>query len=769
MVRYKITIKGIVQGVGFRPFIYRLAKLYQLNGWVLNSSKGVVIEVEGEKTRLDSFIEAIKKEKPPQAKIDETSVQELPFKRQTGFTIKESRNKKNEFLPISPDIATCDECVKELFNPEDRRFRYPFINCTNCGPRFTIIEDIPYDRPKTTMKKFKMCPACQKEYDDPNNRRFHAQPNACSRCGPSLQLVGGRGSGVGSVIRCEDLIQETIKLLKKGGIVAIKGLGGFHLACDAENESAVRTLRQRKKRLAKPFAVMMTDIDQVKHYCNIGEKEKELLLSPQRPIVLLEKLPDSTISQEVAPNNNYLGVMLPYTPLHHLLLNESKMVLVMTSGNISEEPIAMENKEALKRLGVIADYFLMHNRDIYSRYDDSVLRVANNEAYVVRRARSFAPCPIYLPFKTQEILAVGPELKNTFCLTKENYAFISQHIGDMENLETLEHFEATLKLYKKLFRINPRIVAFDLHPEYLSTKFAQSLENVRLIGVQHHHAHIISCLVENNFLGKVIGISYDGTGYGTDGTIWGGEIIIADYESFKRAAHLRYFPMPGGAKAIEKPYRMAFGYLYTIFGEDFKNLGIDFTRSLNEEEVEVLKNQIDKGLNSPLTSSCGRLFDTVSALLGLRKVIDYEGQAAIELEMIIDENTEESYPFEIQDSQPFASYSPLIIDTEPVIRGIIEDMKKGVKREIISAKFHNSVVKFTVEICERLRKQECLNTIALSGGVFQNIYLLTRLTRKLKRKGFEVLTHKIIPPNDGGISLGQAIIAHFKTNSNRSL
>ncbi|MDP3013506.1 MAG: carbamoyltransferase HypF, partial [Candidatus Subteraquimicrobiales bacterium] len=752
MTRYKILVKGIVQGVGFRPFIFRLAQIHQLNGWVLNSSEGVVIDVEGEKKHLDSFVKAIKKEKPPQAKIDEITLEKLfiPIGI-NSFEIKESLEGKEKFLLISPDIATCDECMKELFEPKDRRYRYPFINCTNCGPRFTIIEDIPYDRPKTTMKKFKMCDECQKEYDDPSNRRFHAQPNACPRCGPSLQLVGSQESGVGSVIRCEDLIQETIKLLKKGGSVAIKGLGGFHLACDAENEKAVLELRKRKKRFEKPFAVMMADIDKIKYHCEIDRQEEELLLSSQRPIVLLRKLPDSTIDEAVSPNNNYLGVMLPYTPLHHLLLKESDMVLVMTSGNISEEPIAMENEEAFRRLKAIADYFLIHNRDIYSRYDDSVVRSFNDTTSVIRRARSYAPYPVYLPFKAQEILAVGPELKNTFCLTKENYAFISQHIGDMENLETLEHFETTLKLYKKLFRIEPKFIAYDLHPEYLSTKFAFSQKDTLLIGVQHHHAHIVSCMVENEVQERVIGVSYDGTGYGTDDTIWGGEILLADWEDFERAAHLRYIPMAGGEKAIKRPYRMAFSYLYSLFGEDVKRLKIDFVKSLNNEEIEAMRNQLEKRINSPLTSSCGRLFDAVSALLGIRSVIDYEGQAAIELEMIADENIKESYPFEIHSEGNEA----MVIDTEPIIRGIIKDLGKGALPSLISAKFHNSVVNFTVKICEKLREREGLNKVALSGGVFQNVYLLTRLNRKLKEHGFEVLTHKKVPTNDGGISLGQ--------------
>ncbi|HAW60138.1 MAG TPA: carbamoyltransferase HypF, partial [Actinobacteria bacterium] len=638
-------------------------------------------------------------------------------------------------------------------------------NCTNCGPRFTIIEDIPYDRPKTTMGIFKMCPECQAEYDDPTNRRFHAQPNACPECGPKLTLVGSGESRVGSVIRCEDPITETIKPLKEGEIVAIKGLGGFHLACDAENDRAVIELRRRKRRPDKPLAVMIHDIDEVKRHCFVSLEEERVLKSPQRPIVLLLKKPESTISPGVAPNNKYLGVMLPYTPLHYILLRESKMALVMTSGNISEEPIAMENEEALQRLGHIADYFLKHDREIYSRYDDSVVRLTGGEMTLIRRARSFAPFPIQLPFKAQEILAVGPELKNTFCLTKENYAFVSQHIGDMENLETLEHFETTLNLYVKLFRIKHKMVAHDLHPEYLSTKFAKSLKGIPLVEVQHHHAHIASCTAENGVEGRVIGLSYDGTGYGSDGTIWGGEILIADWRGFRRAAHLRYFPMPGGEAAIKRPYRMAFSYLYSLFGEDYEKLKIDFVGSLRKDEVKIMKNQLDKNLNSPITSSCGRLFDAVSALLGVRSVIDYEGQAAVELEMMADQDVKECYPFEIQDSRLPTPDSPLVIDTEAIVRGVVKDLEKGTSSSVISAKFHNSVVNFSTEICERLREEEKLNRVALSGGVFQNLYLLTKLTRKLREAGFDVLTHKKVPANDGGISLGQAVIANFATKS----
>ncbi len=766
--KYRIVVKGVVQGVGFRPFIYQLAHSRNLKGWVLNSSRGVIIEVEGDQPELESFTKNIEAKAPPLAKVESVDVEELPLEGFKGFSIKHSLEEKEQFLLISPDISICDDCLEELLDRQDRRYRYPFINCTNCGPRFTIIQDIPYDRPKTTMHKFKMCPECQAEYDDPNNRRFHAQPNACPVCGPQLKLVRrGKGEGGRDEIKnveCDDPITETIKLLKEGKIVAIKGLGGFHLACDAENEEAVQLLRERKKRYGKPLAVMIYQVDQIREHCHVSPDEEKFLMSPQRPIILLRRGPGSTIAHSVAPGNKYLGVMVPYTPLHYVILAESRMVLVMTSGNITEEPIAMENEEGLRRLGYIADYFLLHNRDIYSRYDDSVARVFDGELMMLRRARSFAPFPIHLPFKSQPILATGPELKNTFCLTKDNYAFVSQHIGDMENLETEEHFKTTLELYRRLFRIDPKIVAYDLHPEYLSTKYAKSVKNVEFVGVQHHFAHTVSCMVENGIKDKVIGISFDGLGYGTDGTIWGGEVLVADWKNFRRAAHLRYVPMVGGAAAIKKPYRMAFGYLYSFFGDDYKNFDLEYLENLNEVEERIMKQQIDKGINSPLTSSCGRLFDAVSSLCRVRDEVFYEGEAAIDLEMLADEDEKGSYPFDIQagmrEQGAGSGDAPLVIDTQPIIEAIIADLKKMGSVPIIAAKFHNTVVEIICEICEQIRDSEEINRVALGGGVFQNFFLFTRTLKKLRSNGFEVYYHKKVPANDGGISLGQAVVAN---------
>jgi len=760
--KFKIVVKGVVQGVGFRPFIYQLAHSHELKGWVLNSSRGVIIEVEGEDRQLEAFVKNIEAKAPPLAKVESVDVEELPLEGFKSFSIKHSLEEKEQFLLISPDISICDDCLKELFDPNDRRYRYPFINCTNCGPRFTIIKDIPYDRPKTTMKKFKMCPICQDEYDNPSNRRFHAQPNACPTCGPELQLIQMKeGEGrreKGEEVKCQDPINETIKLLREGKIVAIKGLGGFHLACDAENEEAVQLLRKRKKRYGKPLAVMIHDIDQIKEHCEVTKDEEKFLMSPQRPIILLRRKPASNIAYSVAPDNKYLGVMIPYTPLHYVILKESKMVLVMTSGNISEEPIAMENDEAIRRLGHIVDYFLMHNRDIYSRYDDSVARVFRGELMMIRRARSFAPFPIHLPFNAKPILATGPELKNTFCLTKDNYAFISQHIGDMENLETEEHFKTTLELYKQLFRIEPEIVAYDLHPEYLSTKYAKSLKNVKFVGVQHHFAHIVSCMAENQVKDKVIGISFDGLGYGTDGNIWGSEILIADWKDFNRAAHFRYVPMPGGAAAIKKPYRMAFGYLYSFFGDSYENFKIEYLKNLDETEKNIMKKQIDNNINAPLTSSCGRLFDAVSSLCRIRDEVFYEGEAAIDLEMLADENNTESYPFQIKPASE--EDEPAIIDTQPIIESVITDLENKVPVSTIAARFHNTMVECIYQICKQIRETQGIEKVALGGGVFQNLYLLERTIDKLSEEGFHVYYHKKVPTNDGGISLGEAVVAN---------
>ncbi len=618
----RFSVRGIVQGVGFRPFVYSLAIRHNLRGWVCNTSEDVKIELEGEAEAIKQFKLELQTKAPPLSHIEDITTSYYPPVGYKGFEIRDSITEKGQYQLISPDIATCQACLSELLNPTDRRYRYPFTNCTNCGPRFTIIEDMPYDRPKTTMRYFQMCPQCQAEYDNPLDRRFHAQPNACSKCGPKVELVDNQGNPVCHSKWSEesDAIAKASQLLKEGKIIAIKGLGGFLLACDATSEPAVRTLRQRKNRSSKPFAIMVTNVDEVKKHCYVSPEEENLLTSPQSPIVLMKWKKKSSISQKVAPNLAYLGVMLPYTPLHHILLRDTGLPLVMTSGNLSEEPIARDNDEALRRLSGIADYFLLHNRDIYSRYDDSVAVVERGTSQLVRRARSYAPYPIQLTFKAKQVLGCGAEMKNSFCLTRDNYAFLSQHIGDMENMETLEHFDSTISLYKRLFRIEPEIIAHDFHPDYLSTKYAQELERsgVRLVPVQHHHAHIVSCMADNKVKSPVIGVALDGTGMGSDGHIWGGEFLVTDYRSFNRVGHLEYLPLPGGDAAIKKPYRIAIGYILSLLGENILNQELAFLNQINVTEVEIIKRQVERKINSPLTSSMGRLFDAISALIGIR-------------------------------------------------------------------------------------------------------------------------------------------------------
>ncbi len=754
----KIGVRGVVQGVGFRPFVYRLAQDYNLKGWVRNTSGSVEIEVEGDEESLENFLIDLKAKAPPVARIEKVETAFYPPNGYTEFQILKSLSQRGKYQLVSPDIATCEDCKREIFCPTDHRFRYPFTNCTNCGPRFTIIEDIPYDRPRTTMHKFEMCPECQQEYNDPLDRRFHAQPNACPKCGPGLELVDGNGNA----IECNDIIKAAGELLKVGEILALKGLGGFQLACDATNEEAVNLLRGRKRRPSKPLAVMVATLEDVEKHCLVSPEERKLLQSPECPIVLLRwQRSSSNISPAIAPNLKYLGIMLPYTPLHHLLLREMGLPLVMTSGNLSEEPIAKDNDEALIRLKGIADYFLLHNRDISGRYDDSVYMV-EGKPQAIRRARGYAPYPIFLPFKSKQILACGAELKNTFCLTKDEHAFLSQHIGDMENEETLEHFENTIGLYKKLFRIEPEIMAYDRHPEYLSTKYALqvgSAQGLSLIPVQHHHAHIVSCLVENEVDGPIIGVAFDGTGYGTDGTIWGGEFLLADWRSFQRVGHLEYVPLPGGETAIKKPYRMALSYLYTLLGEDFSLEGLPVSK-LYPTELEIIRQQLRRGVNCPLTSSAGRLFDAVSALVGVREEIDYEAQAVIELEMIasneVDEFEPNCYPFSIVEHQGMR-----VVKLGELFSMIVQDVKNQVPVPVISLKFHNTVAQIIARMCKLIARESGIAQVALSGGVFQNRLLLKLATSALQGENLGVLTHHRVPCNDGGISLGQAVIANF--------
>jgi hydrogenase maturation protein HypF len=774
----RVHITGIVQGVGFRPFVYGLAARLALNGWVRNTSAGVDIEVDGPQGDLEAFLNALHAEAPPLSRIDSFQVDWIPANGFSTFEIVHSEGKSGDFIPISPDVSICPDCLEELFDPGDRRYRYPFINCTNCGPRFTIIKDIPYDRPKTTMGTFEMCAACASEYDNPLDRRFHAQPVACPDCGPHVWLETKDGlSGVD--FQQSEAIRETRRLLAQGEIIAIKGLGGFHLACDAANSRAVEELRRRKLRVDKPFALMVPDLESVLQHCYLSQSERDLLVSRQRPVVILDKRPDSPIVPQVAPNQTTLGVMLPYTPLHYLLLERepgTPNALVMTSGNLSEEPIATGNDEARQRLGELADAFLMHDRDIQTRCDDSVFRIFNLEPREVepsppdrqpseiplRRARGYAPNPVQLPWDMPPLLATGPELKNTFCLTRGNYAFISHHIGDLENYETLRAFEDGIRHYERLFRIEPQAIAYDLHPDYLATRYAlerADRESLPAIGVQHHHAHLAACLAENEHPGDrpVIGLSLDGTGFGEDGAIWGGEILLADYVAYERLFHLAYVPLPGGDQAIREPWRIALAHL--------QHAGIEWeddippvihARQLSTtagDPLGLLLRQITNRVNAPLTSSMGRLFDAVSSLLGIRHTANYEAQAAIELESLVDQAATGTYPFAIEGK---------ILNPPPMFQAMLSDLRANVPLPTIAGRFHNTLAGLLHRVCQKVRTQTGIEEVALSGGVWQNMTLLKKSIHLLQKDGFTIYLHHQVPSNDGGISLGQAVIAMNK-------
>ena len=771
----RIHITGIVQGVGFRPFVYGLAARLALNGWVRNTSAGVDIEVDGPQGDLEAFLNALRAEAPPLSRIDSFQVDWIPANGFSTFEIVHSEGKSGDFMPISPDVSICPDCLEELYDPGDRRYRYPFINCTNCGPRFTIIKDIPYDRPKTTMGTFEMCAACASEYDDPLDRRFHAQPVACPDCGPHVWLETRDGLP-GVDFHQSEAIRETRRTLAQGEIIAIKGLGGFHLACDAANSRAVEELRRRKLRVDKPFALMVPDLESVLPHCYLNQSERDLLVSRQRPVVILDKRPDSPIVPEVAPNQTTLGVMLPYTPLHYLLLEREPgfpNALVMTSGNLSEEPIATGNDEARQRLGELADAFLMHDRDIQTRCDDSVFRIFNLEPREVdsshpdrqpseiplRRARGYAPNPIRLRWDMPPLLATGPELKNTFCLTRGNYAFISHHIGDLENYETLRAFEDGIRHYERLFRIEPQAIAYDLHPDYLATRYAlerSHRESLPALGVQHHHAHLAACLAENEHPGDrpVIGLSLDGTGFGEDGAIWGGEVLLADYIAYERLYHLAYVPLPGGDQAIREPWRIALAHLQQAGIEWEDDIPpVIHARQLSTtagDPLGLLHRQITNRVNAPLTSSMGRLFDAVSSLLGVRHTVNYEAQAAIELESLVDQDETGTYPFAIEGE---------ILDPPPMFQALLSDLRANVPIPTLAGRFHNTLAALLHRVCQKVRTQTGIEEVALSGGVWQNMTLLKKSIHLLEKDGFTVYRHHLVPSNDGGISLGQAVIA----------
>jgi hydrogenase maturation protein HypF len=752
VIRKGVDVAGIVQGVGFRPFVYRLANECGLTGVIANTPAGVSIEVQGEAEAVEKFLERLPKEIPPLARITGFTPRDAELREENSFQIAASLMGRATRALIAPDVTVCEDCLREMMSPRDRRFRYPFINCTNCGPRFTILRDIPYDRERTSMAAFKMCGACQSEYENPVSRRFHAQPNACWDCGPQVLLLAADGTRKDVA----EPIREAAILLQQGSVVAIKGLGGFHLACDAQNELAVEKLRERKRRVEKPFAIMVRRAEDAERFCVVDDASRKLMNSMERPIVLLPRRPEVAFAVGVAPGNRFLGVFLPYTPLHHLLLQSGKFeALVMTSGNLSEEPIAIDNEEAVRRLQRIADAFLVHDREIVRRCDDSVARVAAGQAQKLRRSRGFVPVPVQLEKEMQPVLAVGGELKNTVCVVRDSEAFLSQHVGDLENLESYRFFEEAVQHLQRILETEPKVIAHDLHPDYFSTKWAQERTGAELVGVQHHHAHIAACMAENHLDGKVIGIALDGTGYGTDGAIWGGEVLVADYLGFERAGHLEYLPLPGGAAAIHEPWRMAVSYLSKHYGKDLEKLELPFLAEMDSRKLAVVLQMMEREINSPRTSSCGRLFDAVAATVGLRGTVNFEAQAAIELEMAARDSTSEAaYPMDL-DWQG-ATWQ---IGTKPLFDWLLRDIRKQVSVADMSRKFHNGLALVLLDVAERIREKTGLNRVCLSGGCFLNTLLLETMLAELRERSFEVFFHSEVPAGDGGISLGQAVIA----------
>ncbi|MBM3127909.1 MAG: carbamoyltransferase HypF [Chloroflexi bacterium] len=810
--RLRVEIHGAVQGVGFRPFVYRLATELALNGWVINDSRGVFIEVEGDEATLARFLERLRNDKPPRAIIHSIDSEWLDAIGYSQFEIRHSDDAGAKTVLVLPDIATCDDCLREVFDPRDRRARYPFTNCTNCGPRFSIIEALPYDRPNTTMRKFALCPDCQREYDDPRDRRFHAQPNACPVCGPKLEVQSSKFKVRSSMLVGDDLesrtlnheprttnleprtlnlepIAHTAQLLTQGYIVAVKGLGGFLLMADARNADTLARLRERKPRRDKPFALMARDLVQARALVEIDAQAEALLASPESPIVLLRRKPDAPIADNVAPENPYLGVMLPYTPLHHLLLRALDFPVVATSGNLSDEPICTDENEAVERLGGIADFFLVHDRPIARHVDDSVMTVMAGEPRLLRRARGYAPLPVLLAREIPTILAVGAHLKNTIALSVRNQVFISQHIGDLETPEALNAFERVIADFLQLYEATPIAIAHDLHPDYLSTRWAREAggegrsdsaaflaPRPALLAVQHHHAHLAACLAENR-AERALGVTWDGTGYGSDGTIWGGEFLLGDAKDFARVAHLRAFRLPGGDAAIKEPRRAALALLWEMYGDAaLERDDLAPIRAFSRAERKTLAQMLSRGINAPITTSAGRLFDGIAALIGLHQHVSFEGQAAMAVEYLADASVTEAYTLQVKDeggrmkdesfdfAQDPSSFilhpSSFILDWESLLRAVLGDLSRGVERGMIAARFHNALVEAIVAVAQKIGEEN----VALSGGCFQNRLLTERAATRLAQAGFRVLLHQQVPPNDGCIAFGQVVVAanHFR-------
>jgi hydrogenase maturation protein HypF len=763
--RCAVEVRGVVQGVGFRPFVYRLALEEGLAGQIGNDTDGVRIEIEGPEERLQSFLQRLRLEAPPLARIDSVAVRHLATTSDAAFRIVSSEVRGRVSTGIPADAATCPDCLRELLDPKDRRYRYPFLNCTNCGPRFTITRQIPYDRPQTSMAKFPMCPACQREYDDPLNRRFHAQPNACADCGPKVWLEDAEGA----TISADDAVAATIDRLLAGQIMAIKGIGGFHLSVDANNETAVMRLRERKHRYGKPLAVMVRDLEAARAVCALSAEEEALLTTPARPIVLARLRAASGLAENIAPGIPWLGLFLPYAPLQHLLFADQRVrALVMTSANLSEEPIAIDNQEARTRLGAIADAFLIHDREILQRCDDSVEAVVDGAPQLVRRARGFVPLGVPLPLDAPPLLAVGGHLKNVFALARGRFVYQSQHLGDLESLAGLEFFNESLDHFMRTFEIEPQTVVHDLHPGYLSTSWAKEWAGERgleLIAVQHHHAHIAGCMAEHGLVGPVIGLALDGTGYGTDGRIWGGEVLLSNLQSFERFAHLEYASMPGGEKAIREPWRMALGALQAA-GFDPTSPETLSLVGATEQEGRVIARMIERGINAPLTSSLGRLFDAVAAVVLERRVVDYEAQSAIELEGIaVDETDDEpGYPMELLPGD-WNRREPARLSAARLWRALIGDSRAGVSKSRIAARFHSGIAEGFVAAATLARCATGIARVVLSGGCMHNRRLARQLRAKLEADGFEVFQHRSVSPGDGGLSYGQIVVVAAKSRN----
>ena len=752
-IRIRCYFKGIVQGVGFRPFVFRTALHYGLTGFVQNTIDGVAAEVQGSGSALQKFLSHINNNAPPLSEITSSSCLEISPLGESDFKILESRSHGDLDAYSPPDSAMCDDCLRELFDPKDRRYLYPFINCTNCGPRLTIVKDLPYDRDKTAMACFTLCPDCKNEYDNPADRRFHAEPNACPVCGPRLKLLDASGKECLS----NDPVVIAIDSLKQGLIIAIKGLGGFHLAVDAGNDAAVQRLRERKCREAKPFAIMVRDLNTAHKIVATGTQEELLLASPQRPIVLLSKKNTGVLSERVAPHMNRLGVMLAYTPLQHLLLESNFTALVMTSANRTDEPICIGNREAVQHLQGIADFFLVHNRDILVRCDDSIAMVASGKPRLMRRARGFVPRPVMLARKHPAVLALGPHLKSTVCIIKDNQAFLSPHIGDMETPQARDFFYENINLLKKITDCSPGIVACDLHPGYFSSFVAIDMRDVRVVQVQHHHAHIASCMAENGISGKVIGLAMDGTGYGADGTIWGGEFLVADETDFVRAGHIRQFTLPGAEKAIREPWRIGASLLRESFGHKWQDIACKLLDP-QPGQYKLLEKMLISQINCPFTSSLGRLFDGVSALLGIRSTVNFEGQAAMELEAVAESSDVAAFPYKIENNE-----NTLTLNYFPTIKELTTQRLKGAPPPALAASFHATLIHSFIEMTVRIRSASGINRAVLSGGCFQNRLLLEGCIAGLMKADFTIYSHHLIPTNDGGVSLGQAFVAasHF--------